>query len=114
MPADAQVAICAVDAPTPAKTGSGPVPTPPPSQRDAEYASLARDVAALDREFGLVKRVVKLVTPAVVHIESKPLPKYQGCLHVEEAGSGVIVQFGSQVLRAHQSARDSSFVAGED
>ena len=28
-----------------------------------------------DREFGLVKRVVKLVTPAVVHIESKPLPQ---------------------------------------
>ena len=50
-----------------------PVATPPESQRDAEYASLARDVQAMDREFAIVKRVVKLVTPAVVHIESKPL-----------------------------------------
>jgi hypothetical protein len=40
------------------------------SQRDAEYAALARDVESLGREFGLVKRVVKLVTPAVVHIEA--------------------------------------------
>src|SRR5262249_23680167 len=77
-----------------AVTGNGPVPTPPESQRDADYAALARDVQMLDREFSLVKRVVKLVTPAVVHIEAKPLPKYQGLLHVEEAGSGVIVQFG--------------------
>src|SRR3954471_10488841 len=67
------------------------------SQRDAEYAALARDVESLGREFGLVKRVVKLVTPAVVHIESKPLPKYQGSLRIEEAGSGVVVQLGSRV-----------------
>ncbi len=81
---------------TPAATGGSPVATPPPSEREAEYASLARDVQVLDREFGIVKRVVKLVTPAVVHIESKPLPKFQGLLHVEEAGSGVIVQFGNK------------------
>jgi serine protease Do len=41
--------------------------------------------------------VVKLVTPAVVHIESKPLPKFQGLLRIEEAGSGVVVQLGSRV-----------------
>lgn len=81
---------------TPATTGGGPVATPPPSERDAEYTSLARDVQMLDREFSIVKRVVKLVTPAVVHIESKPLAKFQGLLHVEEAGSGVIVQFGTK------------------
>jgi serine protease Do len=66
------------------------------NQRDAEYASIARDVDSLGREFGLVKRVVKLVTPAVVHIESKPLPRYQGSLNVEEAGSGVIVEFNGK------------------
>jgi serine protease Do len=59
---------------------------------------LARDVASLDREFGLVKRVVKLVTPTVVHIESKPLARFKGLLHVEEAGSGVIVQFGAKLF----------------
>ena len=81
------------------------------SQRDAEYAALARDVESLGREFGLVKRVVKLVTPAVVHIEATPKPQYQGLLKIEEAGSGVIVQFGPSVLRVDQSPRDSSFRA---
>lgn len=64
--------------------------------REAEYASLARDVENLDREFGLVKRVVRLVSPTVVHIESRPLERFKGLLHVEEAGSGVIVQFGGK------------------
>jgi serine protease Do len=62
--------------------------------REQQYAELARDVAALDREFGLVKRVVRLVSPAVVHIEATLLPKYRGMLEIEEAGSGVIVPFG--------------------
>jgi len=108
--AEAQVANVAAASPTPSTTGSGPVATPPASQRDAEYASLARDVQVLDREFGIVKRVVKLVTPAVVHIESKPLPKYQGNLHIEEAGSGVVVQFGDKkfVLTNRHVVRHSS------
>jgi serine protease Do len=80
------------------------------SQREAEYAALARDVETLGRELGLVKRVVKLVTPAVVHIESKPLPKYQGLIRVEEAGSGVIVQMGGRnfVLTNRHVIRHSS------
>jgi serine protease Do len=68
----------------------------PAAQREAEYAALARDVETLGREFSLVKRVVRLVSPAVVHIESEPLPKFSGLMRVEEAGSGVIVQFGSR------------------
>jgi serine protease Do len=80
------------------------------SQREAEYAALARDVETLGREFSLVKRVVKLVSPAVVHIESRPLPKFQGLLHIEEAGSGVIVQFHSRfyVLTNRHVIRHSS------
>jgi S1-C subfamily serine protease len=63
--------------------------------RDREFASLSKDVDSLDREFGLIKRVVKLVGPTVVHVESSLLPKYRsGLLSVEEAGSGVVVQFG--------------------
>jgi serine protease Do len=79
-------------------------------QREVEYAALARDVETLGREFSLVKRVVKLVSPAVVHIESTPLPKYQGLLRIEEAGSGVIVQFGSHfyVLTNRHVIRHSS------
>ena len=80
------------------------------SDREAEYASIARDVEAFGRELGLVKRVVKLITPAVVHIESKPLPRYQGSLRIEEAGSGVIVQLGTRfyVLTNRHVIRHSS------
>jgi serine protease Do len=62
--------------------------------RNGEYAALAQDVDALERELGIVKRVVRLVTPTVVHIEARPLPHYHGLLNIEEAGSGVVVQFG--------------------
>ncbi|HEX2476078.1 MAG TPA: trypsin-like peptidase domain-containing protein [Lacipirellulaceae bacterium] len=80
------------------------------SDRDAEYAAIARDVERFGRELDLVKRVVKLITPAVVHIESQPLPRYQGSTRVEEAGSGVIVQFGPRyyVLTNRHVIRHSS------
>jgi serine protease Do len=94
--AHAQLSNVAAATPTATAATGTPVVTPPATARDAEYASLARDVEAMGREFGLVKRVVKLVTPAVVHIESKPLPRYQGLRHIEEAGSGVIVEFGQK------------------
>jgi serine protease Do len=82
----------------------------PQSDRDTEYAALARDVDALDRELSIIKRVVKLVTPAVVHIEAALLPRYRGMLNIEEAGSGVIVQFGSDhyVLTNRHVIRHSS------
>jgi S1-C subfamily serine protease len=110
VPVSAQLTNLATASPAAASANGGPLPTSPPTQRDAEYASLARDVQTLDREFGIVKRVVKLITPAVVHIESKPLPKFQGLLHVEEAGSGVIVQFDSKyyVLTNRHVIRHSS------
>jgi len=81
-----------------------------PSDREREYAALARDVEALDREFGLIKRVVKLVTPAVVHIEASLLPKYRGMLDIEEAGSGVIVEISGKpyVLTNRHVIRHSS------
>jgi len=80
------------------------------SDREREYSELARDVEALDREFSLIKRVVKLVTPAVVHIEAKLLSRYRGMMEVEEAGSGVIVEFGGKfyVLTNRHVIRHSS------
>lgn len=110
VPASAQLTDLTVATPTAASADNAPVATPPASQREAEYGALARDVESMDREFSIVKRVVKLITPAVVHIESKPLPKYQGLLHVEEAGSGVVVQFGSKyyVLTNRHVIRHSS------
>jgi serine protease Do len=108
-PATAQLMDVATAAPAYVGTTSNPTSTAA-SEREAEYAALARDVESLGREFSLVKRVVKLISPAVVHIESKPLPKYQGLLRIEEAGSGVIVQFGSRhyVLTNRHVIRHSS------
>jgi S1-C subfamily serine protease len=80
------------------------------SERDREFAALSRDVDALDREFSLIKRVVKLVTPTVVHIEASLLAKFRGMLDVEEAGSGVIVDFNGNfyVLTNRHVIRHSS------
>jgi serine protease Do len=64
--------------------------------RDAEYAAIAREATALERELGLVKRVVKLVTPAVVHIEARSRLRVDDSRQVEEAGSGVIVELGDR------------------
>ena len=115
IPASAQLAeLTTASKGVASSANPAPAASPFSSQRESEYAALARDVATLDREFSIVKRVVKLVTPAVVHIESKPLPKFQGLLRVEEAGSGVIVQLGSRVLCPHESPRHPPFVAGTD
>ncbi|MCA9236640.1 MAG: trypsin-like peptidase domain-containing protein, partial [Planctomycetales bacterium] len=64
--------------------------------RDQLYADLQRDVAALDRELGIYKRVVQLVSPSVVHVEARPLPQYRFRRDVEEAGSGVIIRVGGR------------------
>jgi serine protease Do len=87
--------------PTPANTALA-------SERDAEYAALARDVNALERELGIVKRVVKLVTPAVVHIEARSAPR-TGARQIEEAGSGVIVELaGRQYILTNRHVIGSS------
>ncbi len=64
------------------------------SDRNQQFAQLARDVEAMERELGIVKRVAKLVSPTVVHIEARPLREYRVRSDVQEAGSGVIVRFG--------------------
>ncbi len=63
--------------------------------REILFDEVAQEVAALERQGSLLKKVVRLVTPTVVHIEAeKPsvrssrLPRSP----VEEAGSGVIIE----------------------
>ena len=64
-------------------------------ERETQYAALSRDVEALQRQLGIVKRVIRLVTPTVVHVEARPASNSTPQLHIEEEGSGVIVHFGS-------------------
>ncbi|MBX3432877.1 MAG: trypsin-like peptidase domain-containing protein [Pirellulales bacterium] len=66
------------------------------ARRDQEFAELHRDVAEYDRELSIYKRVVRLVSPSVVHVEARPLPQYRFRRDVEEAGSGVIVRIGER------------------
>jgi serine protease Do len=64
-------------------------------QRNEMYISLGRDVAELERHGNILKTVVKLVSPAVVHIEAEkrdvPTRTGRGRL-VEEAGSGAVIE----------------------
>jgi serine protease Do len=60
---------------------------------------VARDVAELEKHGQLLKKVVKLVLPTVVHIEagkSERLRSFGGSERIDEAGSGVIIEFGEK------------------
>lgn len=64
-------------------------------ERDALYAQLNREVDALERYGNVLKMVVKLASPSVVHIEARKTEGariYGGRRIVEEAGSGVIIR----------------------
>jgi serine protease Do len=82
-------------APTLAQTAALPVSVTQPD-RDRMFAELEQDVAAMDRELSIYKRVVQLVSPSVVHIEATPLASFRMSDDVEEAGSGVVVRIGER------------------
>lgn len=80
--------------------------------RDRLFAELAADVAELERQGSILKRVVRLATPSVVHIEAKKAPSsdyLSGRHSTEEAGSGVIVKHedGFYVLTNRHVVKDS-------
>jgi serine protease Do len=68
-----------------------------PEQRAALRRELERHVEVLEAQSAVVKIVVKLVGPAVVHVEADIPPdagqQYSSGRHREESGSGVIVEF---------------------
>ncbi len=63
------------------------------AERDALYDDVARDVAELERKGNILKNVVRLSQPTVVHIEAKMVSSGMGRRPHEEAGSGVIVEY---------------------
>ncbi len=75
-----------------------------PEARRQAYAALAAEVDLLERQMSLLKRVVQLSGPAVVHIESSKLANPGGQFttarsdsrRVEEAGAGVVLEIGGQ------------------
>jgi serine protease Do len=67
--------------------------------RAKQFEKLAQDVARLEQEGNVLKQVVKLVRPTVVHIEAEktdPLAKRYSHQSIEEAGSGTILQFADK------------------
>ena len=65
------------------------------------YEALGREVTALERQSNVLKTVVKLVRPTVVHIEAEKTDartlQYRGkTTHDAEAGSGYIVKLGGR------------------
>ncbi|MCC6491744.1 MAG: trypsin-like peptidase domain-containing protein [Pirellulales bacterium] len=64
--------------------------------RSRLFEELHRDVAAMQRELSIYKRVVQLVAPSVVHVQATPLAEFRFRREVEEAGSGVVVAYGQR------------------
>jgi serine protease Do len=71
-----------------------------PEKRAELYRNLANQAEILQQQAAVVKTVAKLVGPTVVHVEADVSPRmtlhYGQGRHVEEAGSGVVVEIGSQ------------------
>jgi serine protease Do len=82
-------------------------------QRSQLYREIAAEVAELERQGNLLKKVVRFVRPSVVHIEAKKTTPSNVAMtarrSVEEAGSGVIVELKDRrfVLTNRHVIKDS-------
>jgi serine protease Do len=99
---------------TPATGVANESTTAPNSQaRDQAYAEIAREVALLEGQGNLLKRVVRLVQPTIVHIEAQKTPKEDyrpNRRRLEEAGAGVIIERNgkSYVITNRHVIKDSA------
>jgi serine protease Do len=73
---------------------------PTEAQRSAAFARLAEEVAELEKHSNLLKNVVKLAGPSVVHIDAEKadqtMPRAARRGQIEEAGSGFIIELGGK------------------
>ena len=65
------------------------------SLRDALFDEVAADAERYQRQFGIVKRVVRLVRPTIVHIDALADTKDDSEV-IDEAGSGIIFKIDGQ------------------
>ena len=64
------------------------------SSRESEYELIRQEADALDRQLGLVRRIVKFASPSIVHIEATKTSdpgKGFASSRIEEAGAGVVI-----------------------
>ena len=74
--------------------------TPSGEERSRQFDALARQSEAWNQQGNLIKQVVRLVRPSVVHIEarkSESIVRHGGRNPVEEAGSGVVFAHRSRL-----------------
>lgn len=81
----------------------------PVTTRERLYQEILAEVASLERQGNLLKRVVRFVKPTVVHIEAAR-PEGSRNSDTEEAGSGVIVAINEQfyVITNRHVIKDST------
>lgn len=73
--------------------------SPSSTDRDYEFAQLQREADALERQFSLVRRIVKFTSPSIVHIEATKRAEPGSGLassKIEEAGAGIVVSIGGR------------------
>jgi serine protease Do len=76
--------------------------------RDREFRELASEVAALERQGLLLRKLVRLATPSVVHIDAEQ-QRDDDRLGPEEAGSGVIIDLnGSSYVITNRHVIDEA------
>jgi serine protease Do len=73
-----------------------------PEQRSELYRQLRSQAEVLEKQAAVLKTVVKLVGPAVVHVEADVSNRHSlqiqvgPARHVEESGSGVVIELGGK------------------
>ena len=69
-------------------------------QQSSAFAALAQEVASLERHSNLLKNVIKLAGPSVVHIDTdksdQSMPRAARRGQIEEAGSGFVIELGGK------------------
>ena len=83
---------------SPARAQFQGVSRPTPEARDRLYEELWSEVTAIEQHGNVLKRVVQLVKPTVVHIDARKLESTGAgrSRRVEETGSGVIITLGTR------------------
>ncbi|MGI9519470.1 MAG: S1C family serine protease [Pirellulaceae bacterium] len=67
-------------------------------ERDRMYAQLAEEADLIERHYGLLRKVVSVVQPSVVHIQANKTSRgsNNSLTKVEEAGAGVIMKYAER------------------
>jgi len=67
-------------------------------QRNQMYTALAAEADLVEKQTGLLKKVVKVIQPSVVHIQANKTSRGKNNVltKVEEAGAGVVMKYGER------------------